>query len=248
MAASLGLAHEACYAAYPPADAACSYFPSPPPPPGDLVAEFPPPAATAMVDDYYFQFGQEMGGARAPGCGGYNCSPPAPVLDNGMSLLSYAGVEGDGRRPMSGPAGTGSGGRRPASRIGFRTMSELDVLDDGFKWRKYGKKAVKSSPNPRNYYRCSAEGCGVKKRVERDSDDPRYVVTTYDGVHNHAAPGATYLCPPPRRGATATPCFSPPRSASALAPLVVAPSWSPAFDAWEAQLNAAAAHSSESSY
>jgi len=66
----------------------------------------------------------------------------------------------------------------------------------------------------RNYYRCSAEGCGVKKRVERDSDDPRYVITTYDGVHNHAAPGASYLCPPPPRGATATPCFSPPRSAS----------------------------------
>jgi hypothetical protein len=87
MAASLGLAHEACYAAYPPAAAASSYFPSPPPPPGDLVAEFPPPAAaTAMVDDYYFQFREEMGGARAPGCGGY-CSPPAPVFDNGMNLL-----------------------------------------------------------------------------------------------------------------------------------------------------------------
>ena len=39
----------------------------------------------------------------------------------------------------------------------------------------------------RNYYRCSAEGCGVKKRVERDRDDPRYVITTYDGVHNHAS-------------------------------------------------------------
>jgi hypothetical protein len=71
----------------------------------------------------------------------------------------------------------------------------------------------------RNYYRCSAEGCGVKKRVERDSDDPRYVVTTYDGVHNHAALGpgaASYLCqPPPPRGATATATvtpFSPPRS------------------------------------
>jgi hypothetical protein len=25
----------------------------------------------------------------------------------------------------------------------------VDVLDDGFKWRKYGKKAVKSSTNPR---------------------------------------------------------------------------------------------------
>lgn len=74
-------------------------------------------------------------------------------------------------------------------RIGFRTRSEeVEILEDGFKWRKYGKKAVKNSPNPRNYYRCSAERCGVKKRVERDRDDPRFVVTTYDGVHNHATP------------------------------------------------------------
>jgi hypothetical protein len=42
----------------------------------------------------------------------------------------------------------------------------------------------------RNYYRCSADGCGVKKRVERDRDDPRYVITTYDGVHSHASPAA----------------------------------------------------------
>jgi hypothetical protein len=92
----------------------------------------------------------------------------------------------------------------------------------------------------RNYYRCSAEGCGVKKRVERDSDDPRYVVTTYDGVHNHAAPGDAYLCPPP-----------PARGAAHYSPPVAAPSWSAALDAWEAQLHrhaAAAAHSSESSY
>ena len=25
----------------------------------------------------------------------------------------------------------------------------------------------------------------MKKRVERDKDDPSYVVTTYEGVHNH---------------------------------------------------------------
>uniref|UniRef100_J3L1E0 WRKY domain-containing protein n=2 Tax=Oryza brachyantha TaxID=4533 RepID=J3L1E0_ORYBR len=47
---------------------------------------------------------------------------------------------------------------------------------------------VKNSPNPRNYYRCSADGCRVKKRVERARDDARFVVTTYDGVHNHPAP------------------------------------------------------------
>lgn len=65
-------------------------------------------------------------------------------------------------------------------------------MDDGFKWRKYGKKSVKNSPTPRNYYRCSTEGCSVKKRVERDPDDPSYVITTYDGTHNHASPDVVY--------------------------------------------------------
>ncbi|EHA8587917.1 putative WRKY transcription factor 57 [Cocos nucifera] len=73
-------------------------------------------------------------------------------------------------------------------RIGFRTKSDVDILDDGFKWRKYGKKSVKNSPNPRNYYRCSREGCTVKKRVERDPQDSSYVITTYEGVHNHESP------------------------------------------------------------
>jgi hypothetical protein len=68
-----------------------------------------------------------------------------------IGFRSYGSADGDGRRLMSGPAGGtgGNGGGRSASRIGFRTRSEVDVLDDGFKWRKYGKKAVKSSPNPR---------------------------------------------------------------------------------------------------
>ncbi|BFG18094.1 hypothetical protein CerSpe_043680 [Prunus speciosa] len=70
-------------------------------------------------------------------------------------------------------------------RVAFKTKSEVEILDDGFKWRKYGKKMVKNSPNPRNYYKCSVEGCPVKKRVERDRDDPRFVITTYEGVHNH---------------------------------------------------------------
>jgi hypothetical protein len=43
----------------------------------------------------------------------------------------------------------GGGGEKRLGRIGFRTRSEVEILDDGFKWRKYGKKAVKSSPNPR---------------------------------------------------------------------------------------------------
>ncbi|KDP35264.1 hypothetical protein JCGZ_09423 [Jatropha curcas] len=77
-------------------------------------------------------------------------------------------------------------------RVAFRTKSELEVMDDGFKWRKYGKKSVKNSPNPRNYYKCSSGGCNVKKRVERDREDSRYVITTYDGIHNHESPCMVY--------------------------------------------------------
>ncbi|XP_061358433.1 probable WRKY transcription factor 51 [Gastrolobium bilobum] len=79
-----------------------------------------------------------------------------------------------------------------SSRITFRTRSQLEIMDDGYKWRKYGKKSVKNSPNPRNYYKCSCEGCNVKKRVERDRDDSSYVLTTYEGVHNHESPCNVY--------------------------------------------------------
>lgn len=81
-------------------------------------------------------------------------------------------------------------------RVAFRTKSKLEFMDDGYKWRKYGKKMVKNSPNPRNYFKCSTGGCHVKKRVERDGDDPSYVITTYEGVHNHESPCVVYELPP----------------------------------------------------
>ncbi|KAK9019931.1 hypothetical protein V6N11_054436 [Hibiscus sabdariffa] len=73
-------------------------------------------------------------------------------------------------------------------RFAFMTKSEVDHLDDGYRWRKYGQKAVKNSPFPRSYYRCTSAGCGVKKRVERSSDDATIVVTTYEGQHTHTYP------------------------------------------------------------
>ena len=94
-------------------------------------------------------------------------------------------------------------------RFRFKTMSEIDVLDDGYKWRKYGQKVVKNTQHPRyhqhlnhhhlssvlslsltnsyrSYYRCTQEKCRVKKRVERFADDPRMVITTYEGRHIHS--------------------------------------------------------------
>ncbi|MFQ6621863.1 hypothetical protein Gotur_002938 [Gossypium turneri] len=73
-------------------------------------------------------------------------------------------------------------------RFAFLTKTEIDVLEDGYRWRKYGQKAVKNSPYPRSYYRCTAQKCGVKKRVERSFQDPSVVITTYEGRHNHQIP------------------------------------------------------------
>ncbi|XVF27372.1 hypothetical protein REPUB_Repub14bG0101800 [Reevesia pubescens] len=73
-------------------------------------------------------------------------------------------------------------------RFAFMTKSEVDHLEDGYRWRKYGQKAVKNSPYPRSYYRCTTQKCTVKKRVERSFQDPSIVITTYEGQHNHPLP------------------------------------------------------------
>lgn len=38
------------------------------------------------------------------------------------------------------------------ARFAFMTKSEVDHLEDGYRWRKYGQKAVKNSPFPRYAY------------------------------------------------------------------------------------------------
>ncbi|KAJ1263753.1 hypothetical protein BS78_09G210700 [Paspalum vaginatum] len=144
--------------------------------------------------------------ASAPGPGAVSCYPP-PAVDWPAALLlprepgelggaeSGAGSsastttttgDGDGKAAKGGK-GSGGRGRKKASRprFAFQTRSENDVLDDGYRWRKYGQKAVKNSPYPRSYYRCTHHTCNVKKQVQRMAKDTGIVVTTYEGVHNH---------------------------------------------------------------
>ncbi|WOH07939.1 hypothetical protein DCAR_0727374 [Daucus carota subsp. sativus] len=75
-------------------------------------------------------------------------------------------------------------------RIVVQIESEIDVLDDGYRWRKYGQKVVKGNPNPRSYYKCTSAGCPVRKHVERASHNLKSVITTYEGKHTHEVPAA----------------------------------------------------------
>ncbi|KAK9070648.1 hypothetical protein SSX86_008316 [Deinandra increscens subsp. villosa] len=84
-------------------------------------------------------------------------------------------------------------------RVVVQTISEVDILDDGYRWRKYGQKVVRGNPNPRSYYKCTSVGCPVRKHVERASHDPKAVITTYEGKHNHDVPIAKNGNPRPIR-------------------------------------------------
>jgi hypothetical protein len=42
--------------------------------------------------------------------------------------------------------------RQRQPRVAFLTKSEVDHLEDGYRWRKYGQKAVKNSPYPRSVH------------------------------------------------------------------------------------------------
>lgn len=101
------------------------------------------------------------------------------------------------KRRKRGIDGTDSTTEKPnhESRVVVHTVSEVDIVNDGFRWRKYGQKMVKGNPNPRSYYRCSTTGCPVKKHVERASHDPKVVITTYEGEHDHSMPPIRTIVP-----------------------------------------------------
>jgi len=40
------------------------------------------------------------------------------------------------------------------SRLVVHTVSEVDIVNDGYRWRKYGQKMVKGNPNPRYAQNC----------------------------------------------------------------------------------------------
>lgn len=117
-----------------------------------------PPPSTA------FPFTFEVGGARV-----HNAGFGSDLMSSPMrGLLGLKGTE-DGIVPRSKAACDVAHGssvsesaekmgkkkgekkvRRP--RIAFQTRSQVDILDDGYRWRKYGQKAVKNNRFPRSVH------------------------------------------------------------------------------------------------
>ncbi|CAM0875546.1 unnamed protein product [Alopecurus aequalis] len=146
------------------------------------------------------------------------CSPLAGGVDakttphvGGESSAGRDGGGGGGEVDVSAIKKKGEK-RQRRPRYAFQTRSQVDILDDGYRWRKYGQKAVKDNNFPRgsnyrqsavpivhvhsdirnlvcgpnmSYYRCTHQGCNVKKQVQRLSRDEGVVVTTYEGAHTH---------------------------------------------------------------
>ncbi|CAH8359085.1 unnamed protein product [Eruca vesicaria subsp. sativa] len=120
-------------------------------------------------------------------------------FERGSSVMSRGEEEVCGSEPEAkrwkGESETNGGNSNGSKttrepRIVVQTTSDIDILDDGYRWRKYGQKVVKGNPNPRSYYKCTTNGCPVRKHVERASHDMRAVITTYEGKHNHDVPAA----------------------------------------------------------
>lgn len=129
-----------------------------------------------------------------------NVEPPGTDNSGKRKIREPPGEEGDDSARTSEvelkktafenlPRKKGNAARRREPRFAIKTRTDVDIMDDGFKWRKYGQKAVKNSPHPRNYYRCTTPQCPVRKRVERSSEDAGLVITTYEGTHTHQTPG-----------------------------------------------------------
>ncbi|KAJ8445510.1 hypothetical protein Cgig2_031323 [Carnegiea gigantea] len=63
-----------------------------------------------------------------------------------------------------------------------------EVGDDGA--RESERDEDEPYAKRRSYYKCTTPGCNVRKHVERAASDPKAVVTTYEGKHNHDVPAA----------------------------------------------------------
>lgn len=83
---------------------------------------------------------------------------------------------------------TTSNNEESSIKTSKRVEETNTTIDDGYHWRKYGQKSVKSSNSKRSYYKCTELNCNAKKQVEKKESG---VKTSYEGTHNHSKPSTS---------------------------------------------------------
>ena len=68
-------------------------------------------------------------------------------------------------------------------RLIVECTKDIDYMEDGYHWRKYGQKTLKGNPFPRSYYKCVEPNCSVRKQVEQTLGGS--IINIYEGYHNH---------------------------------------------------------------
>lgn len=73
----------------------------------------------------------------------------------------------------------------------LKPMSSVPVVktasSDGYNWRKYGQKQVKSPKGSRSYYKCTFSDCSAKK-IECSDHSGRVIEIVYKSQHTHDPP------------------------------------------------------------
>lgn len=73
-----------------------------------------------------------------------NFGPKIDTVKNESHNGAFHGSENEGKSSK-----TMGKKKIKKSRFAFQTRSQVDILDDGYRWRKYGQKAVKNNKFPR---------------------------------------------------------------------------------------------------
>ncbi|BAT73544.1 hypothetical protein LR48_Vigan01g036400 [Vigna angularis] len=97
------------------------------------------------------------------------------TVDHEVSLTGSSEGKAQERKAVIGPI--------IAQPLSKGKRKQLDD-DDGYNWRKYGKKSVEGRDSSRSYYKCTHPNCPVKKKLER-SFEGHVTEIIYQGEHNH---------------------------------------------------------------
>ncbi|KAG9157496.1 hypothetical protein Leryth_010324 [Lithospermum erythrorhizon] len=86
---------------------------------------------------------------------------------------------------------TGVLGKEKQNPVNHNSLSIVPVSKktspDGYNWRKYGEKKLKSPEGSRSYYRCTHCNCYAKK-IECSDRNNHVIDTIYKSQHNHDPP------------------------------------------------------------